>query len=205
MNTLRVDGKIFVFGKEKLRIQKYPDTCGRVKKQVQPPWMSNDIKEAMEETDKHLTRARRWNLTEDWLCYRRAKNNTTNLMKKAIDENKGNPKWIWRLLKQLGETGKPLPKITNLNYNGRSVSEPEMIAESLNNFFVESIASSNGDNAEECDYSKLRNFISSRSDSGASYSIPHIFELEVSNIFKSLASNKASGHDSLSPCILKVC
>lgn len=36
---------------------------------------------------------------------------------------------------------KPLPKISNLNYNGGSVSEPEMIAESSNSFFVESIAS----------------------------------------------------------------
>ena len=26
----------------------------RVKKQVQPPWMSNDSKEAMKERDKHL-------------------------------------------------------------------------------------------------------------------------------------------------------
>ena len=58
---------------------------------------------------------------------------------------------------------------------------------------------------EECDYSKLRNFISSRSDSGAFYSIPLISTLEVSKIFKSLASNKASGHDGLSPRILKVC
>ena len=28
LNTLRVDGKIFKSGKKKLRIQKYPDTCG---------------------------------------------------------------------------------------------------------------------------------------------------------------------------------
>ena len=28
LNTLRVDGKIFESGKKKLRIQKYPDTCG---------------------------------------------------------------------------------------------------------------------------------------------------------------------------------
>jgi len=28
-NTLRVDGEIFESGKKKLRIQKYPDTCGR--------------------------------------------------------------------------------------------------------------------------------------------------------------------------------
>ena len=29
LNTLRVDGKIFESGKKKLRIQKYPDTCGQ--------------------------------------------------------------------------------------------------------------------------------------------------------------------------------
>jgi len=29
LNTLRVDAEIFDSGKEKLRIQKYPDTCGR--------------------------------------------------------------------------------------------------------------------------------------------------------------------------------
>ena len=29
LNTLRVDGEIFESGKKKLRIRKYPDTCGR--------------------------------------------------------------------------------------------------------------------------------------------------------------------------------
>ena len=29
LNTLRVDGEIFESGKKTLRIQKYPDTCGR--------------------------------------------------------------------------------------------------------------------------------------------------------------------------------
>ena len=29
LNTLRVDREIFESGKKKLRIQKYPDTCGR--------------------------------------------------------------------------------------------------------------------------------------------------------------------------------
>ena len=53
----------------------------RVKKQVQPPWMSNDIK-AMKERDKRLKTASRWNLTDDWLCYRHAKNKTTNLIYK---------------------------------------------------------------------------------------------------------------------------
>ena len=29
LNTLRVDGEIVESGKKKLRIEKYPDTCGR--------------------------------------------------------------------------------------------------------------------------------------------------------------------------------
>ena len=29
VNTLRVDGKIFESGTKKLRIRKYPDTCGQ--------------------------------------------------------------------------------------------------------------------------------------------------------------------------------
>ena len=29
LNTIRVDGEMFESGKKKLRIQKYPDTCGR--------------------------------------------------------------------------------------------------------------------------------------------------------------------------------
>ena len=29
LNTLRVDGDFFESGKKNLRIQKYPDTCGR--------------------------------------------------------------------------------------------------------------------------------------------------------------------------------
>ena len=58
---------------------------------------------------------------------------------------------------------------------------------------------------EECDYFKLRNFISSRLDSGASYRILLISEMEVSNIFKSIASNKGTGHDGISPPILKEC
>ena len=81
----------------------------------------------------------------------------------------------------------------------------EKITEFLNSFFVESIASLKKDNVEECDHSKLRNFISSRLVSGASYRIPLISEMEVSNLFKSIASNKATDHDGPNPRILKEC
>ena len=42
----------------------------RIKKHVQLPRMSNNIKEAMRESDKHLKREPRRNLLDDWLSYR---------------------------------------------------------------------------------------------------------------------------------------
>lgn len=48
--------------------------------------MSNDIKEAMKERDKHLKRACRWkcrNVSDDWPSYRCENNKITNLIKKA--------------------------------------------------------------------------------------------------------------------------
>jgi len=44
LNTLRVDGEIFESGKKKLRIQKYPDTCGRGFNSVTQPNKQRDIK-----------------------------------------------------------------------------------------------------------------------------------------------------------------
>ena len=41
-----------------------------IKKRVQLPWMSNNIKEAMKERDKHLKREPRRNLLHDWLSCR---------------------------------------------------------------------------------------------------------------------------------------
>ena len=36
LNTLRVDGDFFKSGKKNLRIQKYPDTCGRGLRELTP-------------------------------------------------------------------------------------------------------------------------------------------------------------------------
>ena len=45
LNTLRVDGEIFESGKKKLRIRKYPDTCGRgLSVQTHFVWLANESK-----------------------------------------------------------------------------------------------------------------------------------------------------------------
>ena len=44
LNTLRVDGDFFESGKKNLRIQKYPDTCGRgLRRKVEPKYSTIDF------------------------------------------------------------------------------------------------------------------------------------------------------------------
>lgn len=64
-------------------------------------------------------KARNSNLLEDWTRYKHAKSQTTNLITKTkrssfrekIDENKGNPIGVWKVLKSLSETSKPRVRI----------------------------------------------------------------------------------------------
>ena len=91
----------------------------RVKKPNQPVWMTKEILYSMKTMDKLLKKARNSNLREDLAQYTYAKGQTTTLIKKTkrsffgekIDENKGNPKGIWKALKSLSGTSKPRVRI----------------------------------------------------------------------------------------------
>ena len=52
LNTLRVDGEIFESGKKKLRIQKYPDTCGRGLNLVGTRFLGKSIQSVFPEREK---------------------------------------------------------------------------------------------------------------------------------------------------------
>lgn len=76
--------------------------------------------------------ARKSNSPDDWAKYKGTKCYVTNLIKKSkrryvqesIDENKGNPKGIWKALKSLTKTQKP-NKITELKReNGTAETVP---------------------------------------------------------------------------------
>ena len=69
---------------------------------------------------------------EDWAQYTRAKGQTTNLIKKKkkrsffrekIDENKENPKGIWKALKSLSGTSKPRLRINEIVTENGIVSD----------------------------------------------------------------------------------
>ncbi len=81
----------------------------RVKKLKQPDWMNDRIVNAIKQRDNELKRARKTNNSDDWSKYKRTKCFVTNLIRKSkrvyfqesIENNKGNPKGIWKALKSL--------------------------------------------------------------------------------------------------------
>ena len=81
----------------------------RVKRKVQPKWFNENVAEGIQERDKLLTKAKKSSSVEDWLNYRRAKNNVTNLIRQTkqayfkdkFSENKHNSRKLWNLIKGL--------------------------------------------------------------------------------------------------------
>ena len=73
-----------------------------------------------------------------------AKGQTTNLLRKTkrrffrekIDENKGNPKGVWKALKSLSGTSKPRVRINEITTENEVVSEEFVITNELNEYFV---------------------------------------------------------------------
>ena len=65
LNTLRVAGEIFESGKKKLRIKKYPDTCGRGLSSAPSCHTLKDIKSRKQATIKtNWQRAQEWHVNE---------------------------------------------------------------------------------------------------------------------------------------------
>ena len=86
-----------------------PKKQKRIKKTKQPDWINEDILSTIKKRDQELQTARKTNSPNDWSNYKRMKCYVTNLIRKSeclyfqrsIEENKRNPKGIWKALKSL--------------------------------------------------------------------------------------------------------
>ena len=188
----------------------------RVKKLKQPAWMNDDIINAIKKRDLHeLNRARKSNTPADWENYKRTRCFVTKLIKKSkrvyfqetIENNKGNPKGIWKALKSLTKTQKS-NKIAELKCENNTMeTDPLKMAEMLNDYFVNIIKQIGDDSfsTDLFDGKKLDEFISSRVDNFITqFNIPPITLEEVTDLINNLPSSKATGPDSISVKILKL-
>ena len=165
--------------------------------------------------DNLLKKARNSNLPEDWSRFTHAKGQTTNLLRKTkgsffrekIDENKGNPRGVWKALKSLSGTSKPRVRINEITTENEVVSDESVIANELNEYFVNILEQIGNNNDAGVDHdlenTKLKNFVHSRLNADTVYNITLLTIKQTIAIIDKIYSNKASGYDGLSVHVLK--
>ena len=193
--------------------RRIPLKSKRVKRPNQPVWMTKKILRSMKTRDKLLKKARNSNLPEDWSRFTQAKRQNTNVLSKTkrrffrekIDENKGNPKGVWKALKSLSGTSKRGVRINEISTENKVVSDESVIANELNKYFVNILEQigNNNDAGVDFENTKKKNFVHSRLNIDTVYNIPLLTIKQTIAIIDKISSNKASGYDGLSVRVLK--
>ena len=95
---------------------------------------------AIKKRDRELQIARKTNCPNDWSKYKRTKCYVTNLVRKykrmyfqqSIDENRGNPKEIWKALKSLTKSQKSMKVDELRREDGTLETDTSAMANMLN-------------------------------------------------------------------------
>lgn len=115
-------------------------------KYVNKVWITDDIRECMEIRDNLYVRAVNEGNDGVWREYKQMRNYVVaqiklekeQYYKQVIDNNKNNPREMWKKLKLL-LPGKQTSAPETINFEGQIISDHLSIAQSFNNYFLESI------------------------------------------------------------------
>ena len=146
------------------------------------------------------------NVAEFWILQavfllRRAK---SEFFRITFENNKNNPKGIWKTIKSLIGVNKQ-QSINHLRIKEKDLGNNEEMTEAFNVNF-----STIADKLRKLlphvpfDTSKLSNFVRSRKDESAAFSIPPIAEADVVGYLLKIDSNKSTGVDGISSRMLKL-
>ena len=118
---------------------------------------------------------------------------------------KGNPKGFWKALKSVSWTSKPQVCINEITTENEVVSDEAVIANELNDYFVNILEQigNNNDAAVDFENKKLENFLHSRLNVATVYNIPLLTIKQTFAIIDKTSTNKASGYDGVSVRALK--
>ena len=190
-----------------------PFKSERVKRPNQHVWMTKEILHSMKTRDKLLKNGAEFEFAWGLVTIHACERSTTNLLRKTkrsffrekINENKGNPKGVWKALKSLSGTSKPRVCINEITTENEVVSDEAVIANELNEYFVNILEQigNNNDAGVDFEKTKLKNFVHSRLNVDTVYNIPLLTIKLTIPLMDKIFSNKASGYDGLSVRLLK--
>jgi hypothetical protein len=186
-----------------------PIKVKRIKHDVQPVWITEEVKAARQNRDQHLK-------NKNFAEFKKWRNMTNTLIKKAkrdffsnaVQENK-DPAFLWKNIKDLssskGNTNRSIPE--KIICGSNVILDKQCILDSLNNHFINISAPSEhySDASDTNEYlEKIQNHYESILGN-KTFTIRFITPLEVSQILDNLNAKKSAGLDGIGPRILKAC
>ena len=183
-----------------------PKTIKRVKQALQPNWFHVDIAETAKKRDyyhknRDIENYRIWrNRTKTLIT-----NSKTQYFTKNINENKKNPKQLWKNLHELTNKSKKPQTPSIVSQQGEPILGPEETANSFNDFFTSVFQQYNSEEEYgNCISDKLKDFIKNKLPQDVRYHIPLLTLTFVRRQLQSLDTSKATGLDGLSAKFLKI-
>jgi len=179
----------------------------RVKRIQQPDWFNNNISFAIKQRDY----AKKVNNSQQYKFWRQKVKSTVTKSKKnfyneTINENKRDPKKLWKNLKDL--TGKNATQSQNHFINddhGNPIMDHQETAETFNNFFCNIFQRVDCVTTIQNQYQNaLEDHVSQHIDESTTFEIPPITEEFIKKHLSSLDTSKATGLDGLNAKFLKM-
>ena len=150
---------------------------------------------------------------DDWANYRAARNKSVSVIRSAksdfytnsFEDNKNNPRAIWKSIKTLTGSKKNTRQINKLKVKGSDIDDKTEMAEHFNSYFstiAEKIRSQIPNIS--FDLSKLENFVKSQKNQDVEFSIPVITSMQVIKIIMKISLYKACGIDKIGARVLRI-
>ncbi len=179
----------------------------RIKKKIQPDWLSSEILDYIKERNKCKI-----NGQTDQYIYLRNKissliqKSKINSYKSKIEEGKDDPRSIWKIFKEFGASktnDNPASILGIKDENNIICTDKIDVATIFNEYFI-NVASKLKEPVDYYDSENLQEFVNSNVPSNVNFSIPEVNVSFVYSFLSQLDTSKATGLDFIGPRLLKV-
>ena len=186
--------------------QHAPQRSKRVKRNLHSNWFNEEIAKAGKQRDYFHKRK---DMANNCLWRNKTKslisNSKMQIYSKSIEENKRNPKKLWKHIHDLTNKSKLHSTRTVDNQEGEPLLDPEKTAKSFNDFFTSIFQQYSKDKTNSCCVSeKLRTFVQSQMPAEVMFEIPPVSISFVQKQLDSLDPSKATVLNGLSAKFLRL-
>lgn len=172
-----------------------------------PPWLTSEVRKAIQLRDKARQRAKKSGSTKAWTKYRQLRNKVVTAIRiskhsyfTSLTKSVNDPHDFWKAYNHLTNSNNKIP--STLSHEGRSVTSPSEKAEMLNNFFSSCFSTSSPPLVPPTTVSTVATASNSQNTLLSQLSCS---DMDVLQAISTMKSCTATGPDEISATMLKKC